>query len=149
MSSIIIFFVLKRASGVTVEAINGDVTEGGNQNQIADTENDVSPEKWKLLIGAGKVLSLAALCTTGALQPSILSVVYYIVFLGAATWWGCNKELERCEKIFPLNLCPTHGVMFNECFAGLSESCCESWSRSWSDTSQHSSFTRIPGLRSS
>lgn len=118
-SSIIIFIVLKRASGVTIEAINGDVVEGGNQNQIPDGDNDVSLEKWKLLIGAGKVLSLLALCATGALQPSIPSVVYYIVFLGAATWWGCNKELERCETIFCLNLYSTHGVMFNGCFTEL------------------------------
>jgi hypothetical protein len=98
--SIIVFIVLKRASGVVVEAINGDALEAGNQvPPPAEAENEVSPEKWKLLIGAGKVLSLLALCATGALQPSVPSVVYYIVFLGAATWWGCNKELERCEII--------------------------------------------------
>lgn len=99
--SIIVFFVLKRAAGPPPEAINGDALEGGNQNQQPDDkeENEVSPEKWKLLVGAGKVLSLIALCCAGALQPSIPSLVYYIVFLGAATWWGCNKELERCEII--------------------------------------------------
>ena len=95
------FIVLKRASGVSVEAINGNALEGGNQNQLLETEDPISPEKWKLLIGAGKVLSLVALCATGALQPSVPSVFYYIVFLGAATWWGCNKELERCEIIVP------------------------------------------------
>lgn len=94
--SIIVFIVLKRAAGSSVEAINGNALEAGNQNNDEDL---VSPEKWKLLIGAGKVLSLLALCATGALQPSVLSVIYYIVFLGAATWWGCNKELERCEII--------------------------------------------------
>lgn len=103
--SIIVFIVLKRASGVAVivEAINGDALEAGNQPAppTVEAENEVSLEKWKLLIGAGKVLSLLALCATGALQPSVPSVVYYIVFLGAATWWGCNKELERCEIIVP------------------------------------------------
>lgn len=93
--SIIVFIVLKRASAE--ENIEADPLEAGNQNQQFEVDNDWSPEKWKLLIGAGKVLSLMALCATGALQPSVLSVVYYIVFLGAATWWGCNKELERCE----------------------------------------------------
>lgn len=102
--SIVVFIVLRRASSVNVELPNGDALEAGNHNQIPDNENSVSPEKWKLLIGAGKVLSLLALCTTGALQPSVPSAVYYIVFLGAATWWGCNKELERCEMILCFNL---------------------------------------------
>lgn len=97
--SIIVFFVLRSASSVVATSLNDDAVENGNQIQVAEIENDVSPEKWKLLIGAGKVLSLLALCATGALQPSIPSLVYYIVFLGAATWWGCNKELERCEII--------------------------------------------------
>lgn len=92
--SIIVFIILRRASGITNEGSNG-VLEDGNQNELANAEDMTSPEKWKLLVGAGKVLSLLALCATGALQPSILSVIYYIVFLGAATWWGCNKELER------------------------------------------------------
>jgi hypothetical protein len=98
--SIIIFIVLKRASGSPIEQINGDALEAGNQNHAQDAVNEIGPEKWKLLIGAGKVLSLLALCATGALQPSVPSVIYYIVFLGAATWWGCNKELERCEIFY-------------------------------------------------
>lgn len=94
--SIIVFLVLRRAAG---SAPLLETVEGGNQNQAVESDDiELSPDKWKLLVGAGKVLSLVALCATGALQPSVLSVVYYIVFLGAATWWGCNKELERCEK---------------------------------------------------
>lgn len=96
--SIIVFIVLKRSSAEDVP--EGDTEGGIHQNhQHFDVDNDLSPEKWKLLIGAGKVLSLLALCATGAIQPSVLSFVYYLVFLGAATWWGCNKELERCELI--------------------------------------------------
>lgn len=111
--SIIVFVVLKRAAGAPPEAINGDALEGGNQNQLQEKEeNETSPEKWKLLVGAGKVLSLIALCATGALQPSIPSLIYYIVFLGAATWWGCNKELERYEIIARM-LFSTHLVMTN------------------------------------
>lgn len=97
--SIIVFIVLKRASGNTTEATNRNTFEARNPNQLPLAEDLTSPEKWKLLIGAGKLLSLLSLCATGALQPSIPSVVYYIVFMGAATWWGCNKELERCEII--------------------------------------------------
>lgn len=120
--SIIVFIVLKRASAAPAGAlsVNGDALEAGTQPApappSAEPENDFSPEKWKVLIGAGKVLSLLALCATGALQPSVPSAVYYIVFLGAATWWGCNKELERCEIIVSkfMSLTITQTSFFSE-----------------------------------
>lgn len=94
------FIVLKKAS--TPTEIENPEDESGEapppqRQQSVELENELSPEKWKLLLGVGKVVSLIALCATGALQPSVLSFVYYAIFLGAATWWGCNKELERCE----------------------------------------------------
>lgn len=97
VGSIVVFIVLKKASGANVPTANGgDPLEAGTPT-IADNIPELNPEKWKLFVGVGKVLSLLALCLTGALQPSIPSAIYFIVFLGAATWWGCNKELERCE----------------------------------------------------
>lgn len=95
VGSIVVFIVLKKASTVEVQE-----SEDGEQPPLApvELENELSPEKWQLLLGVGKVVSLIALCVTGALQPSVLSFVYYAVFLGAATWWGCNRELERCEN---------------------------------------------------
>ena len=50
--SIIVFIVLKRASGVAVEAVNGDALEAGTQptEPLADTENEFGLEKWKLLL---------------------------------------------------------------------------------------------------
>lgn len=97
VGSIVVFIVLKKASGASVTSLNGgDPLEAGTP-PIADNIPELSTEKWKLFVGVGKVLSLLALCLTGALQPSIPSAIYFIVFLGAATWWGCNKELERCE----------------------------------------------------
>jgi len=96
IGSIFVFIVLKKAS--TLPVIE---TEDGQQlppPEPVELENELSPEKWQLLLGVGKVVSLIALCATGALQPSVLSFVYYAVFLGAATWWGCNRELERCEE---------------------------------------------------
>lgn len=98
VGSIVVFIVLRKASGANIPTENGggDPLEAGT-SPIADNIVELSPEKWKLFVGVGKVLSLLALCLTGALQPSIPSAIYFIVFLGAATWWGCNKELERCE----------------------------------------------------
>ncbi|CAO1304226.1 unnamed protein product [Diamesa serratosioi] len=102
VGSIVVFIVLRKASGANVPTENGsgggDPLEAGT-SPIADNILELSPEKWKLFVGVGKVLSLLALCLTGALQPSIPSAIYFIVFLGAATWWGCNKELERAFAI--------------------------------------------------
>jgi hypothetical protein len=98
----ILFVVLRRAASDPTEPQPADQeAEAGTQSPPQPAvENELSYDKWKVAINAGKVLSLLALCTTGALQPSVPSVVYYLVFLGAATWWGCNKELERCEIFF-------------------------------------------------
>lgn len=38
---------------------------------------------------------LASLCITAALQPSVEGGFYFLVFLGTATWWACNKELRK------------------------------------------------------
>lgn len=35
------------------------------------------------------------LLISGCLRPSILSGLYYLSFLGGATWWACGKELSR------------------------------------------------------
>jgi len=97
--SIIVFIVLTRANRVVI--LEGETNENGDDpleaGQLPRDSGtlEVGAEKWKLLLTVGKVLSLVALCATGALQPSVLSVIYYVVFLGAATWWGCNKELDR------------------------------------------------------
>jgi hypothetical protein len=101
--SIILFVVIKRAATDPIEPLPADQeADAGSAVEsppLPAIENELTYDKWKVAINAGKVLSLIALCVTGALQPSVPSVVYYLVFLGAATWWGCNKELERCEII--------------------------------------------------
>lgn len=77
--------------------------DDSGEAQVVTPDDDnyfLGPDKWRLLLGAGKVLSLIALCLAGAIQPSVPSAIYFIVFLGAATWWGCNKELERTFAIF-------------------------------------------------
>ena len=100
--SVIIFIVLKPSKNrsVVLQDESGEA-EAQVENSVTDEENYfIGPDKWRLVLGVGKVLSLIALCLAGAVQPSVPSVFYYIVFLGAATWWGCNKELERTFAIF-------------------------------------------------
>ncbi|XP_043598036.1 piezo-type mechanosensitive ion channel component isoform X4 [Bombus pyrosoma] len=43
----------------------------------------------------GTYVVLASLCIIAALKPSVEGGFYFLVFLGAATWWACNKELRK------------------------------------------------------
>lgn len=98
IGSIVILIVLRKSSAINVESLNVDGNDSAPTSMqpiLPETDHEVSLEKWTVMVRAGKVLSLLVLCATGALQPSALSVIYYIVFLGAVTWWGCNKTLER------------------------------------------------------
>ncbi|XP_063241990.1 piezo-type mechanosensitive ion channel component-like isoform X9 [Bacillus rossius redtenbacheri] len=47
------------------------------------------------ITSVGKYLSLASLCVASAMRPSIPGSVYFVVFLGAMTWWACYKSLGR------------------------------------------------------
>ncbi|XP_063226263.1 piezo-type mechanosensitive ion channel component-like isoform X4 [Bacillus rossius redtenbacheri] len=49
----------------------------------------------RFLASLGKYLVLALLCLAGALRPSVLGGVYFLVFLGAMTWWACYRPLGR------------------------------------------------------
>ncbi|XP_052564946.1 piezo-type mechanosensitive ion channel component isoform X6 [Culex pipiens pallens] len=57
--------------------------------------NPVSREKLAFLTKLGVVLSVAMLCLAAVLQPSVPSGIYFVIFLGSATWWACYKELDR------------------------------------------------------
>ncbi|XP_025268649.1 piezo-type mechanosensitive ion channel component isoform X2 [Camponotus floridanus] len=45
--------------------------------------------------GIGTYVVLASLCCVAALTPSIEAAFYFLMFLGAATCWACNKELQK------------------------------------------------------
>jgi uncharacterized membrane protein (DUF485 family) len=36
-----------------------------------------------------------ALCVAAVLRPSVTGGLYFLVFLSAATWWACCKELRK------------------------------------------------------
>lgn len=55
----------------------------------------LSEEKQNILVAIGKYSSLFALCLSGAIQPSLSSIVYFGAFLGASTWLGCNLKLKK------------------------------------------------------
>ncbi|XP_063977086.1 piezo-type mechanosensitive ion channel component isoform X4 [Diachasmimorpha longicaudata] len=43
----------------------------------------------------GSYIVLASLCCVSSLNPSVEGGFYFLIFLGAATWWACHKELKK------------------------------------------------------
>lgn len=43
----------------------------------------------------GTYVVLASLCWTASLKPSVEGGFYFVVFMAAATWWACNRELLK------------------------------------------------------
>lgn len=43
----------------------------------------------------GIYVVLASLCCTASLNPSIEGAFYFLIFIGAATWWAFNKDLRQ------------------------------------------------------
>ncbi|CAK9812745.1 Piezo-type mechanosensitive ion channel component [Anthophora plagiata] len=81
-----------------------------SQTRVIDEEDDASLNRHnkaskKNADGTAKIINflgrigtyvvLASLCITAALKPSVEGGFYFLVFLGAATWWACNKELRK------------------------------------------------------
>jgi hypothetical protein len=104
VGSILIFVLLKRGCReiLPLHEINVEPPQENDQPvqqesaaiDAADNTESMGPEKWKLVLNIGKVLSLIFLAIAGAIQPSVPSFFYFAIFLGFATYWGCNKELE-------------------------------------------------------
>ncbi|KAL1124045.1 hypothetical protein AAG570_001815, partial [Ranatra chinensis] len=59
------------------------------------SEEAMRQRRLSLLTVLGKYVCLISMCFAGILRPSALSGVYYIVFLGSMTWWGCNRPLHK------------------------------------------------------
>ncbi|KAK1122195.1 hypothetical protein K0M31_009421 [Melipona bicolor] len=81
-----------------------------SQKSVVDEEEDASLHRnaevpIKNADGTAKIINflgrigtyvvLASLCIAASLKPSIEGGFYFLVFLGAATWWACNKELRK------------------------------------------------------
>ncbi|CAG7819154.1 unnamed protein product [Allacma fusca] len=66
--------------------------------QIISSSTDSAssgPNSWnKILNSIGAYIALGFLCITSSLQPSIPSGIYYLVFLGGATWWALSRNIR-------------------------------------------------------
>ncbi|XP_026827290.1 piezo-type mechanosensitive ion channel component isoform X4 [Ooceraea biroi] len=61
-------------------------------------EREIEDRNSKIINFLGRIgtyVVLASLCCTAALKPSIEAAFYFLVFLGAATCWACNRELRK------------------------------------------------------
>ncbi|XP_058124617.1 piezo-type mechanosensitive ion channel component isoform X2 [Anopheles coustani] len=115
VGAIIVHILLRKLTGVIVprrraNASTADDTEQGtvassvleSTSVVPEEEPQrslISPERLPFFTKLGVLLSMCMLCVTGILQPSALSGVYFIVFLGAASWWACYKQLDRAFGI--------------------------------------------------
>ena len=43
----------------------------------------------------GTYVVLASLCCVSSLTPSVEGGFYFLIFIGASTWWACHRELLR------------------------------------------------------
>jgi len=67
--------------------------------------NSAEPSSWnKILHSIGAYVSLGFLCLTSSLQPSVPSGIYYLIFLGGATWWALSKNIinKAFARIFSI-----------------------------------------------
>uniref|UniRef100_A0A182PCF5 Piezo-type mechanosensitive ion channel component n=1 Tax=Anopheles epiroticus TaxID=199890 RepID=A0A182PCF5_9DIPT len=115
IGAIVVHIVLRKLTGVIVprrrrrrgaDANTEDDTEQGAVEESATATEEaepqtslISPERLPFFTKLGVLLSICTLCVVGIIQPSAISGVYFLVFLGAASWWACYKKLDRAFGI--------------------------------------------------
>ncbi|XP_018306926.1 piezo-type mechanosensitive ion channel component isoform X2 [Mycetomoellerius zeteki] len=73
-----------------------DETALHEENNLQRKKTEDSSTKIINFLGSiGIYVVLASLCCVATLKPSIEAAFYFLVFLGAATCWACNKELRK------------------------------------------------------
>ncbi|XP_061939821.1 piezo-type mechanosensitive ion channel component isoform X3 [Apis cerana] len=92
-TSIIIYFICRFLSQKTI-------TEEGDASlhQNIEASKKIVDGNIKIINFLGRIgtyVVLASLCITACLRPSIEGGFYFLIFLGASTWWACNKELRK------------------------------------------------------
>ncbi|XP_077295229.1 piezo type mechanosensitive ion channel component [Arctopsyche grandis] len=84
--------ILMLVSSTIIYIIISKLCKGAQEDE---TQTNNTKRKGSFIVNFGKYLSLFMLLISGCLRPSILSGLYYLSFLGGATWWACGKELSR------------------------------------------------------
>lgn len=93
-TTMIVYFVCRFLTQITP----GDEEEDISVHRMSTTGKKGEHRTAKIINFFGRIgtyVVLASLCCTAALRPSVEGAFYFLVFLGAATWWACNKELRK------------------------------------------------------
>ncbi|XP_055550145.1 piezo-type mechanosensitive ion channel component isoform X2 [Wyeomyia smithii] len=102
-TAVIVFVILRKLSAENIGSGQGPASpsslEAPEMQSLRYDSNPVSREKLAFLTKFGVLLSVAMLCLAAVLQPSVPSGIYFVIFLGSATWWACYKELNRAFGI--------------------------------------------------
>lgn len=77
------------------DTTNGSGGAGAAQRSVSTGSALPTSEVLAMRKQFGTFLALVALLLAAAVRPSVPSAVYFLVFLGASTWWACFKELDR------------------------------------------------------
>ena len=93
-TSIAVYFICRILSrnSVTDEEDDASLRQGATNTKKTE---DSKTKAINFLGRIGTYVVLASLCITASLKPSVEGGFYFVVFLGAATWWACNKELRK------------------------------------------------------
>ncbi|XP_026674428.1 piezo-type mechanosensitive ion channel component isoform X4 [Ceratina calcarata] len=90
-TSLIVYFICRFISQSIPDEEESSLQRNNEAKGILDRHVKVI----NFLGHIGTYVILASLCITAALNPSIEGGLYFLVFLSAATWWACNKELRK------------------------------------------------------
>nr|XP_033182919.1 piezo-type mechanosensitive ion channel component isoform X12 [Bombus vancouverensis nearcticus] len=93
-TSIVVYLICRFLSRKNVTDEEDDASLHRNA-EAAKKSADSTAKIINFLGRIGTYVVLASLCITAALKPSVEGGFYFLVFLGAATWWACNKELRK------------------------------------------------------
>lgn len=102
ISTVVVFVLLRKMiirpqAATSVEAPPAIEPPKTKRNGINFEE--VSPETLLIMKQIGTFLAMVTLLLAATLRPSVPGSVYFIVFLGAATWWSCYRELSKLVLI--------------------------------------------------
>lgn len=101
--STVVVFVLLRKMIIRPQPAVGVEAPAAEQPKPKPTGinfEEVSPETLLIMKQIGTFLAMVTLLLAATLRPSVPGSVYFIVFLGAATWWSCYRELSRFVLIW-------------------------------------------------
>lgn len=94
MTSVVIYVILQNlVIGHIPIPVEGE--EQVPLSERPDYDFSVSTGTLKIFISFGKLASIGMLLLAAVFHPSAINGIYFLIFLGSATWWACAKELER------------------------------------------------------